>query len=138
MARAARDLAIKGTDVPSDEKKRLIYEAFDFSKRALELNESSFAAHKWYAITIGDVGDYEGVKAKISNAYVIRDHLEVSAVCFLLPYAHAFYIVQIVCFIVLLTAERIFVSVYWAEYSLKLALKFLFQFWFNVLRDYSD
>ena len=78
LARAARDLAIKGTDVAADEKKRLVYEAFDFSKQALDEDDSNFAAHKWFAITIGDVGDYEGVKVKISNAYVIRDHLEVS------------------------------------------------------------
>jgi len=78
VARAARDLAIKEKDVAADEKKRLIYEAFEFSKQALEKDETNFAAHKWYAITMGDVGDYEGVKVKISNAYVIRDHLEVS------------------------------------------------------------
>ena len=80
LARAARDLAIKSENVAADEKKKLIYEAFESSRRALELDEQNFAAHKWYAITIGDVGDYEGVRVKISNAYVIRDHLEVRLV----------------------------------------------------------
>lgn len=32
---------------------------------------------QWYAICLSDVGDYEGVKVKIGNAYIIRDHLEV-------------------------------------------------------------
>ena len=77
LARAARDLALK-SNVSADEKKQLVYEAFDLSKRALAMDEENFAAHKWYAITIGDVGDYEGVKVKISNAYIIRDHLQVS------------------------------------------------------------
>ncbi|CAK8682439.1 unnamed protein product [Clavelina lepadiformis] len=76
LARAARDLALKSVGVKSDEKKGLVYEAFECSKRALEADENNFAAHKWYAITMGDVGDYEGVKVKISNAYVIRDHLQ--------------------------------------------------------------
>nr|XP_055159356.1 regulator of microtubule dynamics protein 1 isoform X3 [Nyctereutes procyonoides] len=30
----------------------------------------------WYAICISDVGDYEGIKAKIANAYVIKEHFE--------------------------------------------------------------
>nr|XP_026691043.1 regulator of microtubule dynamics protein 1 [Ciona intestinalis] len=76
LARAARDLALKGEDVTDNEKKELIYEAFNASKEALDVDESDFAAHKWYAITIGDVGDYEGTKVKISNAFLIRDHLE--------------------------------------------------------------
>lgn len=33
---------------------------------------------QWYAICLSDVGDYEGVKVKIGNSYIIRDHLEVS------------------------------------------------------------
>lgn len=32
---------------------------------------------QWYAICLSDVGDYEGVKVKIGNSYIIRDHLEV-------------------------------------------------------------
>uniref|UniRef100_H2Z224 Regulator of microtubule dynamics protein 1 n=1 Tax=Ciona savignyi TaxID=51511 RepID=H2Z224_CIOSA len=76
LARAGRDLALKGDAVSNEEKKALIYEAFNSSKLALEADETNFAAHKWFAITIGDVGDYEGTKVKISNAFIIRDHLE--------------------------------------------------------------
>lgn len=36
---------------------------------------------QWYAICLSDVGDYEGVKVKIGNSYIIRDHLEVSLKC---------------------------------------------------------
>lgn len=32
---------------------------------------------QWYAICLSDIGDYEGVKVKIGNSYIIRDHLEV-------------------------------------------------------------
>ncbi|XP_069456784.1 regulator of microtubule dynamics protein 1 isoform X5 [Ovis canadensis] len=75
LARASRDVAqLRGTS--EEEKKFLVYEALEYAKRALEENESSFAAHKWYAICISDVGDYEGIKAKIANAYIIKEHFE--------------------------------------------------------------
>ncbi|XP_043736001.1 regulator of microtubule dynamics protein 1 isoform X3 [Cervus elaphus] len=75
LARASRDVAqLSGTS--EEEKKVLVYEALEYAKRALEKNESSFAAHKWYAICISDVGDYEGIKAKIANAYIIKEHFE--------------------------------------------------------------
>ncbi|XP_058131682.1 regulator of microtubule dynamics protein 1 isoform X4 [Dasypus novemcinctus] len=75
LARASRDISqLSGTS--EEEKKQLVYEALEYAKRALEKNESSFAAHKWYAICISDVGDYEGIKAKIANAYIIKEHFE--------------------------------------------------------------
>lgn len=75
LARASRDLALL-PNAAVDQKKKLIYEAFDYAKKALEKNEACFAAHKWYAICLSDVGDYEGVKVKIGNSYIIKDHLE--------------------------------------------------------------
>ncbi|KAL1775954.1 regulator of microtubule dynamics protein 1 [Sigmodon hispidus] len=75
LARASRDMArLNGTS--EEEKKVLVYEALEYAKRALEKNASSFAAHKWYAICISDVGDYEGIKVKIANAYIIKKHFE--------------------------------------------------------------
>lgn len=32
---------------------------------------------QWYAVCLSDVGDYEGVKVKIGNSYIIKEHLEV-------------------------------------------------------------
>ena len=34
---------------------------------------------QWYAITLSNVGDFEGVKIKIQNSYVLKEHFEVSA-----------------------------------------------------------
>ncbi|XP_004474807.1 regulator of microtubule dynamics protein 1 isoform X6 [Dasypus novemcinctus] len=45
LARASRDISqLSGTS--EEEKKQLVYEALEYAKRALEKNESSFAAHK--------------------------------------------------------------------------------------------
>ncbi|KAM6953416.1 regulator of microtubule dynamics protein 1 [Aplochiton taeniatus] len=75
LARASRDLSVM-PHVAAEEKKRLVFEAFEYSKKALEKNEACFAAHKWYAVCLSDIGDYEGVKVKIGNSYTIREHLE--------------------------------------------------------------
>ncbi|XP_006634393.1 regulator of microtubule dynamics protein 1 [Lepisosteus oculatus] len=75
LARATRDLAFQ-SHISTEDKKRLTYEAFDCVKKALEINQSCFSAHKWYAVCLSDIGEYEGTKIKIGNAYVIREHLE--------------------------------------------------------------
>ncbi|XP_075682144.1 regulator of microtubule dynamics protein 1 [Rhinoderma darwinii] len=75
LSRASRDLA-HFSKPASNDKKRLVYESRDFAYKALEMNESCGAAHKWYAICLSDVGEYEGIKMKIGNAYVIRDHFQ--------------------------------------------------------------
>ncbi|NWJ09859.1 RMD1 protein, partial [Crypturellus undulatus] len=75
LARASRDLA-QLSSTSAEAKKQLVYEALEYAKQALEKNESNFAAHKWYAICISDVGDYEGIKAKIANAFVIKEHFQ--------------------------------------------------------------
>ncbi|TRY91055.1 hypothetical protein DNTS_035777 [Danionella cerebrum] len=74
LARSSRDLALQSSN--AEEKKRLTYEAYDYATRALQKNQGSFAAHKWFAVCLSDVGDYEGVKVKIGNSFIIREHLE--------------------------------------------------------------
>lgn len=75
LARATRDMALLPDTAP-DAKKQLIYESYECAKRALERDDTSFAAHKWYAICLSDTGDYEGIKVKLGNSYIVRDHLE--------------------------------------------------------------
>merc|ERR1712226_36624 len=72
LARAARDLAqLKATS--KERKKELTYEGLECAENAVKADEKSFAAHKWKGILLSEVGDYEGNKKKIENAYVIRD-----------------------------------------------------------------
>ncbi|XP_066275373.1 regulator of microtubule dynamics protein 1-like [Branchiostoma lanceolatum] len=75
LARATRDYAHLST-CSAEDRKTLTYQALQFAEQALQINPKDFACHKWYAICISDVGDYEGTKAKIANAYVIRDHFK--------------------------------------------------------------
>uniref|UniRef100_A0A6Q2X572 Regulator of microtubule dynamics protein 1 n=1 Tax=Esox lucius TaxID=8010 RepID=A0A6Q2X572_ESOLU len=75
LARASRDVSLLA-HIAANEKKRLTYEAFEYTKKALEKNDACFAAHKWFAVCLSDIGDYEGVKVKIGNSYIIKKHLE--------------------------------------------------------------
>ncbi|KAJ6663925.1 hypothetical protein lerEdw1_008879 [Lerista edwardsae] len=75
LARALRDLA-QLSQTSEEKKKQLTYEALDYAKKALEKDPSIFAVHKWYAICISDVGDYEGIKTKIANAFIIKEHFQ--------------------------------------------------------------
>ncbi|XP_036934452.1 regulator of microtubule dynamics protein 1 [Acanthopagrus latus] len=75
LARASRDLSLL-PNMEAERKKQLVFEALEYVTKALERDDKCFAAHKWYAVCLSDVGDYEGVKVKIGNSYIIRDHLE--------------------------------------------------------------
>ncbi|XP_038076550.1 regulator of microtubule dynamics protein 1-like isoform X2 [Patiria miniata] len=75
LCRAIRDVAQMNI-TKAERKKELTYEAFEYAKRCLEINDKNFASHKWYAICISEVGDYEETKKKVANAYIIRDHFQ--------------------------------------------------------------
>lgn len=77
--RLARVLCEKGKlSKDKNERKRLIYEAFETAKRALDYEDEDgcFGAHKWYAIILNYVGEYESTKDRIRNSYEVRRHLE--------------------------------------------------------------
>ncbi|XP_072013045.1 regulator of microtubule dynamics protein 1-like [Amphiura filiformis] len=75
LARACRDVA-QMTETTKERKKELTYAAYEYAKKAVELNDENFAAHKWVGITLSDVGDYEGTKKKINDSYVIKDEFQ--------------------------------------------------------------
>lgn len=72
LARAAVDKGKHSSD--DKEKQKLYFEAFDYIKKALTLNDKNFAVHKWYAILLDYTGEYEGTKQRISNAYQVKTH----------------------------------------------------------------
>ncbi|KAM9337449.1 regulator of microtubule dynamics protein 1 isoform 2-T2 [Symphorus nematophorus] len=75
LARASRDLSLL-PNMEAERKKQLVFEAMEYAEKSLEKDDKCFAAHKWYAVCLSDVGDYKGVKVKIGNSFIIRDHLE--------------------------------------------------------------
>ncbi|XP_061197194.1 regulator of microtubule dynamics protein 1-like [Saccostrea echinata] len=72
LARAATDKGKASSD--QKVKKSCMYEAFEYAKKALQLNDKNFACHKWYAVLLDYTGEYEGTKARISNSFSVKKH----------------------------------------------------------------
>ncbi|XP_022344321.2 regulator of microtubule dynamics protein 1-like [Crassostrea virginica] len=72
LARATTDKGKASAD--QEEKRSCMFEAFEYAKKALQLNENNFACHKWYAVLLDYTGEYEGTKARISNSFDVKKH----------------------------------------------------------------
>ncbi|XP_071444685.1 regulator of microtubule dynamics protein 1-like isoform X2 [Hetaerina americana] len=61
----------------SDEKqkKEMIFEAYKYISEALSLNEKNSAVHKWMSIMIDATSKFQGIKEKITQAYVMKKHM---------------------------------------------------------------
>lgn len=46
----------------------------EFAKKALDIDANSAFSHKWYAILLSAIGDFQSTKEKIGNAFVIKEH----------------------------------------------------------------
>ena len=75
VARALYDVA-QESSCPKDEAKLLTYASLQAAREALRLGPDNGKCHKWFGIALNATGDFEGTKASISNAYVIREHWE--------------------------------------------------------------
>ncbi|XP_071441981.1 regulator of microtubule dynamics protein 1-like [Hetaerina americana] len=59
-----------------EKKKELITQGYEFAKQALELDDSSAEVHKWFAITVGSIGEFIGTKEKIENGVTFKEHVD--------------------------------------------------------------
>lgn len=67
---------IEGSRGELDKKKKLVYASKDLSQKAVAMDEKCANAHKWFAITLGSIGDYESTQEKIKNGYIFKEHIE--------------------------------------------------------------
>ncbi|VDD93225.1 unnamed protein product [Enterobius vermicularis] len=77
--RLARVLCEKGKMTEDkDQRKKFIYEAYEMIQKAVanEGEKGCFGAHKWFAILLNYIGEYEGTKERIKKASDIKLHLE--------------------------------------------------------------
>ena len=71
---------LAGQDGARDIKKDLITEAVQSGERALHINQDISEAHKWYAISLGSRGEFQGVKEKILDGFEFKKHIDRAAV----------------------------------------------------------
>jgi tetratricopeptide (TPR) repeat protein len=74
--RIARALYSQSKSETGKKSEELVREAFDYSKAALELNDTHFAGHKWYAVLLDAKSGLDGTKERISQLENFHKHLE--------------------------------------------------------------
>lgn len=74
LARAEYEMAKIASSAA--EQKRLNLEAFGYVERALALDSNNFAIHKWMFILLEKKASYEGIKQRIAQSYVVKQHIE--------------------------------------------------------------
>ena len=60
-------------------KRALIEEAVECGRRAVESNEMSSEAHKWYAIAVGSRGEFVSIREKILDGFEFKRHVDRAA-----------------------------------------------------------
>ncbi|MCK9243876.1 MAG: hypothetical protein M0R34_03975 [Candidatus Marinimicrobia bacterium] len=75
IARAYFDFADQQPDNKEVQQANL-YPGFDYAKKCIELAPEVAGGHQYYAILIGQIGELEGTKQKITNSYAVREHTE--------------------------------------------------------------
>lgn len=59
----------------NEEKKKYVFEGYNLIERALQLNDSHYAVHKWYSILLDMRAAYDGIKARITQLPNVKKHL---------------------------------------------------------------
>eukprot|EP01098_Paradermamoeba_levis_P015594 TRINITY_DN8003_c0_g1_i1.p1 TRINITY_DN8003_c0_g1~~TRINITY_DN8003_c0_g1_i1.p1 ORF type:complete len:351 (-),score=93.88 TRINITY_DN8003_c0_g1_i1:86-1099(-) len=105
LSRASYDMAaVHQKNNNQEERKRLIFLAHELAKKALEAAtafppspQELSACHKWVGITFSGIGEFLGIKNKILNAFLVRQHFD-SAVKFNPKDATAHHLIGLWCF----------------------------------------
>ena len=74
--RVARAHYDRADQKPTDQKWReeWIKKGFEWAEKALAKDDGNWAAHKWYAVLISQMGAFVPTKQKIQNAFSIKEH----------------------------------------------------------------
>lgn len=74
--RIARALYSQSKAESGKKSEELVREAFDYSKAALEINDTHFAGHKWYAVLLDAKSGLDGTKERVSQLENFHKHLQ--------------------------------------------------------------
>lgn len=59
-----------------EKRKELAFEAHEYAKKALEIEKQNPEVHKWFAITVGCLGDFVKTQERIMNGYAFKEHVD--------------------------------------------------------------
>merc|ERR1712080_694422 len=77
LAKASHVVAqVEGAAGNVERKKELLFQAYDCAKEGLAMRSDDADVQKWYAITLGSIGDYQGTQERILNGFKFKDHIQ--------------------------------------------------------------
>lgn len=78
LCKATYLVAVRCGEESGDVKKKqeMIFEAVAVGAKAIEADEASSEAHKWYAIAVGVRGEFLGIKEKILDGFEFKKHID--------------------------------------------------------------
>ncbi|GIY55263.1 regulator of microtubule dynamics protein 2 [Caerostris darwini] len=59
-----------------EKRKELAFEAYEYARKAYEIEKNNPEVHKWCAITVGCLGDFVGTQEKIMNGHAFKEHVD--------------------------------------------------------------
>ncbi|XP_073483735.1 regulator of microtubule dynamics protein 2 [Aquarana catesbeiana] len=74
LARAYSDMFYLTND--AEEKKNYVTNGKNAAGKAIQIDNSSAAGHRWYAIMCGYMSEFDNVQNKIKNGYLFKEHLD--------------------------------------------------------------
>lgn len=57
-------------------ERRLLDQAVEYGQQALEVDDSVWQAHQWFAVAIGSVATFEGTQEKIAKGHQYKEHID--------------------------------------------------------------
>lgn len=61
-----------------DEKAKLVRDAFEYAKKALELDANNFGANKWYGAILSEKSNLDGVTERIKQLENVKKHFTIA------------------------------------------------------------
>ncbi|XP_014262062.1 regulator of microtubule dynamics protein 1-like [Cimex lectularius] len=74
LSRAQYNLSQEIATSP-EEKKSLIFAAYEVISKSLALDKDHFANHKWMSILLDAKSTYEGIKTRITHLQTVKEHM---------------------------------------------------------------
>ncbi|XP_066990984.2 regulator of microtubule dynamics protein 2 [Anabrus simplex] len=75
LAKASHFMAIECNE-NLEKKKEYVLQGCSFAQQALELDDRNSEAHKWFAVLVGSRGEFMGIKGRIEDGFVFKQHVD--------------------------------------------------------------
>uniref|UniRef100_A0A1B6GZ04 Regulator of microtubule dynamics protein 2 n=1 Tax=Cuerna arida TaxID=1464854 RepID=A0A1B6GZ04_9HEMI len=77
LARTCYALGIQYESIGNrDKSKEMIFKGAEYGQKAIEMNNLSSNAHKWFAVCVGRRAQMQNMKDKLKDGHIFKDHVD--------------------------------------------------------------